>query len=186
MNRIVSFLSSAVLDEGREMIEIDEQTYRLTALGTESELTFTLNRDKANERDDLELLGIDHPIIQDQFDRWRNVSPSLLGLSVQGTDGDSCFLCLWNVETSSSKGDRQTIVQTIAVSTDGKRMPILERNVRIYLDRPTRNSRLSDQQRLELFTSMIEPALQRELKHKAAVDADVSFNADLIGFIEIV
>jgi superfamily II DNA or RNA helicase len=186
MNRIVSFLSSAVWDDGRKLTKMNEQTYRLTASIGSRETTFTLDRETANEREDVELLGIDHPIIQEQLSRWRNVSPSLLGASVQGADGLSGFLCFWNVEASNKNGERKTTVQAIAVASDGKRMPMLERNPRAIIDSPSMRSRLSDEQRLSLFASTIEPALQRELRHKAAADSDVSFNADLIGFVEIV
>jgi len=45
--------------------------------------------------------------------------------------------------------------------------------------------KLDSEQRLELFTHMVEPTLQRELKHKGAANGDGSYSAELIGYVEI-
>ena len=38
----------------------------------------------------------------------------------------------------------------------------------------------------ELFEQVVEPTLQRELKHKGAANGDGSYSAELIGYVEIV
>jgi hypothetical protein len=41
------------------------------------------------------------------------------------------------------------------------------------------------EERLKLFRKVVEPTLQRELKHKGAVSPDGSYEAELVGYIEI-
>ena len=41
------------------------------------------------------------------------------------------------------------------------------------------------EERSKLFRKVVEPALQRELKHKGAVSSDGSDAAELVGYIEI-
>ena len=46
--------------------------------------------------------------------------------------------------------------------------------------------KLSPEQRLELFGLVVEPTLQRELKHKGAANGNGSYSVELIGYVEIV
>ncbi len=41
------------------------------------------------------------------------------------------------------------------------------------------------EEQLELFRTVVELTLQRELKHKGAVYSDGSYAAELVGYIEI-
>ncbi len=40
--------------------------------------------------------------------------------------------------------------------------------------------------RADLFVQVVEPTLQRELKHKGAANGDGIYSAELIGYVEIV
>jgi hypothetical protein len=44
---------------------------------------------------------------------------------------------------------------------------------------------LLENERLELFTRLVEPALQRELKHSGTASGEGSYSAELIGYVEI-
>jgi len=89
------------------------------------------------------------------------------------------------VEAAAGNGERRVVVQPIAVRQDGTRIPAVERQCTRYLQAPTTTPRFSLEQRLELFGHVVEPTLQRELKHKGAVNGDGSYAAELIGFVEI-
>jgi hypothetical protein len=45
--------------------------------------------------------------------------------------------------------------------------------------------KFSPEQRIDLFSRVVEPTLQRELKHKGAANGDGSYSAELIGYVEI-
>jgi hypothetical protein len=49
-----------------------------------------------------------------------------------------------------------------------------------------RSATLTLDQRLAIFAEMIEPTLQRELKHKGAASDTGSYSAELIGYVEVV
>ena len=46
-------------------------------------------------------------------------------------------------------------------------------------------AKFTPEQRIEFFTRVVEPTLQRELKHKGAANGDGSYSAELIGYVEI-
>ena len=56
LERLVRFLSAAVADHGQRLVKVDDETYDLVKAGGTYRVRFTLNRDLATERDDLELM----------------------------------------------------------------------------------------------------------------------------------
>jgi hypothetical protein len=186
LDRLVRFLASAVEDQQQKFIKIDDETYDLISVDGARKARFTLNRHVATSRDDWELLGLDHPIVQEALGRWRSLPPEEIGISVSSdlVDGPA-LLSLWMVETSSANGERRVVLQPIAVKEDGTRIPSVERQYESYLKAPAASPSFSPDQRLELFTRTIEPTLQRELRHKGAVNGDGSYSAELIAYVEI-
>ena len=90
------------------------------------------------------------------------------------------------VEASTGNGERRVTVQPIAVRPDGSRVPTVERQCDKYLQAATAMPATSVEKRLEFFTSIVEPTLQRELKHKGAAAGAGSYSAELVGYVEIV
>jgi hypothetical protein len=146
---------------------------------------FTLNRETATSSDNVELMGLDHPLVQEELGRWRIVPPEDLGIAVAADVDDPVLLSFWMVETSGKNGERRVVVQPIAVKQDGTRVPAVERQCERYLQAPTATPRFTPDQRLHLFSQAVEPTLQREIKHKGAANGDGSYSADLIGYVEI-
>jgi len=57
---------------------------------------FTLSRDAATSHDDMELMGLDHAVVQDELARWRAVPPEELGIAVSVTwTSRCCFRSGW-------------------------------------------------------------------------------------------
>ncbi len=186
LDRLVEFMSAAVADRGLRLLKIDDETYDLVTIDGVRGARFTLNRDKATSSDSLDLLGLDHALVHEELGRWRSLPPEDVGLVVQGDVDEPVLLSIWMVETSGKSGDRRVAVQPIAVRQDGTRMPAVERNCERYLRAPAALPMFSAQQRLDMFARVVEPALQRELKHKGATTSDASYSAELIGYIELV
>ncbi len=186
LNRLVQFLGAAVEDRQERLVKIDDDTYDLVTVDGVRRVRFTINRDVATSRDDVELLGLDHPVVQQELGRWRSVPPEEIGISVQGDATAPVLLSFWVIESSTGNRDRRVTLQTIAVKEDGTRVPVVERQGERYLRAPTAKPWLSAQQRLEVFHRVVEPTLQRELKHKGAADGDGSYSAELIGYVEVV
>lgn len=64
-------------------------------------------------------------------------------------------------------------------------MPAVERQSSQYLNAPVSKPFLTADERLGLFANVVEPTLQRELKHKGLATGDGSYSAELIGYVEI-
>lgn len=163
----------------------DNETYDLVTIDGARRARFTLSRDTATSSDSVELMGLDHPLIQEELGRWRSVPPEDVGIAVSGDVDAPVLLSLWMVEASAGNGERRVVVQPIAVKQDGTRVPAVERQAEQYLQAPVTSPKFAPEQRQELFAQVVEPTLQRELKHKGAANGDGSYSAELIGYIEI-
>ncbi|SFR99869.1 DEAD/DEAH box helicase [Sphingomonas jatrophae] len=185
MARLLNFFRSAAADQRLTLKTLDAETYVLDGSDT-SPVRFTTNRDTATSQEGLQLLGIDHPLIQHSLARWSNTAPEEIGLAVASNDTvEPAVLSLWKVATSTASGEKRTILQPIAVSEAGTRMPVIERQHDRFWQAQAAAPRLTAQQRFDLFSSVVEPTLQRELRHKGTVNADGSYSAELIGYVEI-
>jgi hypothetical protein len=130
-------------------------------------------------------MGIDHPLVQEELGRWRTVPPEEIGIAVSGDVEGPVLLSLWMVETSAGNGERRVVVQPIAVNPDGTRFPAVERLCDKYLHALAASPTFQPEQRADLFGRVVEPTLQRELKHKGAANGDGSYSSELIGYVEI-
>ncbi|HUR42190.1 MAG TPA: SNF2-related protein [Verrucomicrobiae bacterium] len=185
LERLVTFLSTALSDKQLRVVKGNDQTYDIVAADGSKRLQFTLDRDTATTRDDLELLGIDHPLVQDELRRWRSLPPEEVGIAVQGDSKESLSLTLWLIETTAGKGERRTLLLPIAVKKDGTRAPQRERHADRAFALLPGSEAFSISERLGLAVHSAEPMLQRELKHKGMALGDGSYSAELIGYVEI-
>ncbi|MGN7832522.1 DEAD/DEAH box helicase [Pseudoxanthomonas sp. 22568] len=185
LDRLVRFLSVAVADRQQKLVKADDTTYDLVDTDGTTRARFTLNREAATNQDALQLLGLDHPLVQDELGRCRSVPPEEIGIAVSGDVNEPVLLSLWMVEASIGKGERRVFVQPIAVKKDGTRVPAVERLCEKYLQAPLAGPAFSPQQRIDLFVRLIEPTLQRELQYKEAANGDGSYSAEVIGYVEI-
>lgn len=186
LDRLVRFFSAAVADRQQKLVKVNEATYDLVTGEGTRRARFTLNREAATNQDELQLMGLDHPLVQEELGRWRNLPPENIGIAVSGEGEGQVLLSLWMVETSGGKGERRVVVQPIAVKRDGVRVPSIERLCERYFQAPSAVPTLRPEQRLDLFTSAVEPTLQRELKHKGSANGNGSYSAELIGYVEII
>lgn len=186
MDRLVQFLSAALTDRNWKLIKVDDLTYDLISAEGTRKKRFTLDRDTATSNDDVDLMGLDHPLLQEELGRWRSLPPEQLGVSLRGAEVGTTLLSFWLVEASVGTGEKRVSIQPIAVKPDGTRVPSVERQASQLIRSAEVAPVLSPDQRLSVFASAVEPTLQRELKHKGSPMGDGSYSAELIGYVEIV
>ena len=186
LERLLNFLATAVEDRQQKLIKAGEETYNIITADGARLAQFTLSRDAATSRDNLDLMGLDHPLIQEELGHWRSLSPEEIGIAVQGDVDRPVVISIWLVETSAANGKRRMAIQPIAVTQDGTRLPAVERQCEQYLLAPTAPPILLPRQRIDLFTTAIEPMLQREIKHKITAGGDDSYLAELVGYVEVI
>ena len=185
MDRIIAFLSRALPDRKQKISKVDEETYDVLTLEDARLVRFTSNRDLATSRDDIELLGLDHPFVQELLGTWRSLPPEELGVAVRDMSGQPAVLTFWLVESSVKSGERRVLVLPLAVNADGKRIATLERSSQSAFENPPAEPEGSVDKRLTFINRYVEPTLQRELQHKGMADGDGSYSAELIGYVEI-
>ncbi|WP_171230680.1 DEAD/DEAH box helicase [Ruegeria sp. HKCCA4008] len=186
LERLIEFLKRALADRNLQLAKVDSETIDLLTEDGAKRIRFTLNRDVATSSDNYDLLGLDHPTVQEELESWRSLSPENLGVALNGNGAGPAVLSMWLVEATNSQGEKRLTIQPIAISLDGTRVPAIERQLEKFLRYSPGSPALSVDQRLELFTQVVEPSLQRELIHKGAASGDGSYSAELIGYVELV
>lgn len=185
LERLVQFLASALQNRNQRLVKVDNQTYDVMAAEDTFICRFTLDRDTATSDEKVELLGLDHPLVQEELGRWRSLPPEELGVALSAPNKGPVLISHWLVETSTRNGEKKIFVQSIAVDANGTRVPATEKQFSKILKLPTANKHMEAEERLSLFNLTVEPTLQREIKHKGAADGDGSYSAELIGYAEL-
>ena len=182
--RLVRFLSAAMSEAGRRVKWLDEHTFSITSPDGDREGPFTIDRDRARERDGLELMGLDHPIMLEALRRWQDLDPELLGVAVVGDEGPA-VASGWLIRTQGKDGKRRAFVQPLAVSVEGKRVRKLEASGTELLTRGAGRPILGVEERVELLHDTLEPMVHRELNHRGLVPANGGYSSILIGWAEV-
>lgn len=185
LERILGFLRASLESEGRRVELQPDGTFVVKGQSGEALHRFTLDRAAAREQGDLDLLGLDHPLVQAPLRCWQAVPPERIGLAVKGPDGPG-VVSWWLVETKGPSGEHRSLVMPLGVSYDGKRNAQLERIGTALFARTTYlNGAPTPAARASLLHEAIEPMLDRELRHREIVPAGGSYTAKMIGWVEV-
>ncbi len=185
LDRVLEFLRGALEADGRRIESREDGTYAVKGANDELVCRLTLNRDAARERSDLELLGLDHPLVQSALKRWQAALPERIGVAVAGHE-DPGVLTWWLVETRGPSGEHRACILPLGVSDDGKRSPHLERaGSGLFARAGQLDGGRTSAARKRLLHEKIEPMLERDLQHREIVPAGGSYAAKLIGWVEV-
>ncbi len=185
MGKMIAFLRSALEEDGKQLVEESKTTYAVTVPGNgQPEVRFTTERDVSIQRQDLNLLGLDHPLLVSYMNRYRNLPVNEVGLRVHSQNRRCGILSMWQVTTQGERGETRTSVLPLAVDLEGQRVPAWERTMDDMLQLPGSAAALKSPDRL--LKQEVEPMLQRELIHRGIVAENRGYEARLIGWVEIV
>ncbi len=183
MSRIVRFAQLATEEAGGTWTAKGNGIYEFRGKDGRWSSSFTDNRDQSLEQEHLQLLGLDHPLVLEYLERYRNVPPSELGVRVRSTNQQSGIVATWEVATQGSRGETRNCVISIAIGTDCSRVPSWERTIdQLYQSEPADSS--VNIPRDTLF-EILEAKLQRELVHRKIVSSRGGYDARLIGWLEL-
>ena len=183
-DRIVRFLGAAMSETGRQLKWHDNDSFSITSPEGESEVQFTTDRDRAREQEGIALMGLDHPVMREALDRWRDLDPELLGVAVAGSEGPA-VVSWWLIHTQGKDGRSRGFVQPFATTAEGKRLPKLEVNAIELLERQPGPPCLSLEERRELLHNTLEPMIRRELNHRGHVPDNGGYSSRLIAWAEV-
>jgi hypothetical protein len=137
-------------------------------------------------KENIQLLGLDHPLITAYLRKYRDLPPEEIGIRVRSGDNGKGVLAVWAVEARGDKGQIKRAVVTLAVDENGKRQMAWERHAEMFWqERPdTQNGKHRDE-KLALMRDVLEPMIHRELDHRNLAKGSGGFDARLIGWVEI-
>jgi hypothetical protein len=155
--------------------------------------SFTDDRDQATTVEGLELLGLDHPIVDEALGRARATMPEQLGTAVKTDDGMRGVASWWFVEAATKKGERRSFILPIVLREDRTRVPQAERNSDRFFALTPASISMSLEGRLDMLHESIETTVQRELRHRGiiadegsfTIADEGSFTAELLTWIEL-
>jgi superfamily II DNA or RNA helicase len=185
LGRLREFLNAALAERGQRLVDAGDHLFDLKDAHGVVIVRFTDSRDKAINSDGLNLLGLDHPIVEDALGRARAISPEELGNAVKSEDAGQTFVTWWLIEATTQKGERRSFVLPLALRRDGTRVPQIERNSELLFSLPPTNPSLTADERLGVLHQTIEPTVQRELRHRGVIADEGSFSAELLAWIEM-
>ncbi len=182
--RLVRFLTAAMEESGHRVRVIEKSVYEIE-FADGRKLQFTSDRENGKDRQDLELIGLDHPLVQELLDRYKRVPMEVIGVAVQADHTPDGVVSLWFVESHGKGGERKGNVQAVAVEPAGQRLPHLEHAVEKVFHYAPAEPMLSLDARLAVFKRDLEPMLYRDLQHRGVVAEGMGFSSELIGWIEV-
>ena len=111
-------------------------------------------------------------------------SPAVGFLSLYRKDGEDELVAAITMKGYASMGVDFELFGIFRTDQDADRarVPAVERLCEKFLHVPPATPIFRPEQRSDLFTHVVEPTLQQELKHKGAANGDGSYAAKLIGY----
>lgn len=181
VERIVRFVAAAREDQGERFVKVGDGLYELQGNAAKAR-RLTTERGLAREREEVELLGLDHPLVEEALVRWRAVPPEEVGVSLENDVAG--VVTSWVVHRHGKGGDRRSHLLVLGVAPDGTRSVALERRVEALFGKPPAPPLLDVEQRGRLLASL-ESMLRRELLLRGYVDERTGYSAELIGWMEL-
>jgi len=185
MSEIVRFVRTAVEEDGQHLQEVEGDVLAVTADDNGApDVRFTTEREESLRREDVALMGLDHPLVVSYMNRYRNLPPEELGIRVQSDDGRKVVISVWHVTTQGKRGEIKTTLLPLAVDNEGQRLPAWERNVdRMFQLQPASKNAETTK---HLLADTLEPMILRELTHRGFISEHRGYDAKLIAWVEVV
>ncbi len=184
MGEVVRFLRAALDEDGRRLVE-EGGIFAVAGDGAgRPGVRLTASREQSLATPEVELLGLDHPLVAGYVSRHRATPPEEVGLRI-GAGGDRTgVLSLWHVRTQGERGEVRSTILPLAVDSSGQRVPPWERQIDAMFRRPAASD---PARRLPgLLADVLEPMVQRELLHRGVIGERRGYDAKLIGWLEVV
>jgi hypothetical protein len=128
MGALVRFVTGAASAEADTFTSRGDKLFAWIDGDTKTETLLTTERELSLQKEKVQLLGLDHPVVTAYLRKFRNLPPEHLGVRVQSPDGHSGVLAVWAIEARGDKGQVKRVIVPLAVDTDGKRLLPWERH----------------------------------------------------------
>jgi hypothetical protein len=185
MSALARFLADVARAEGETFASRSEKLFAWINREAQTELLLTTERELSLQKENIQLLGLDHPLITAYLRKYRDLPPEEIGIRVQSGDNGKGVLAVWAVEARGDKGQVKRAIVTLAVDEGGKRQMAWERHPeKLWQGQPAAQNGNHRDAKLALMRDGLEPMLQRELEHRNLAKGSRGFEAKLIGWVE--
>jgi hypothetical protein len=187
MNALVRFISDAANAEGETFAARGDNLFAWIDKNAQTETLLTTQRELSMQKDNVQLLGIDHPLVATYLRTFRELPPEELGLSVKSPDGTEGVFAAWAVEARGDKGQVKHLIVNLGADWDGRRHVAWERQPeKLWRAQVSAQEKKTVNEKLALLRNALEPMLQRELEHRGLDKANRGFEVKLIAWVEAV
>ena len=83
MQQLIDFVKFAAENQEKQLIAHDKNTWHLIGDSGKTEYSFTPERQISLEQDNLDLLGLDHPLVLRYLQQYRDLAPEEIGICVR-------------------------------------------------------------------------------------------------------
>jgi hypothetical protein len=182
---LARFLADVASAEGESLNSRGEKLFTWFNKDSQTETILTTDRELSLQKEGIQLLGLDHPLVAAYLRKFHELPPDEIGVHVNSSDGTGGILAVWAIEARGDKGQMKRLIVPLAVDNEGKRLVAWERQPeRLWREQPASSSSISADQKLGLLRETLEPMLQRELEYRGVAKGNKGFEAKLIGWVE--
>ena len=188
MDEIVEFVQAVATEENQRLNQESENIFTLEI--DQGTIRFTTDRDTSLTQENVELLGLDHPLIVQYMQQFRSLPPGEVGIRVSTAGASNSqinktgVLSIWHVSTEGDRGRTTNAVIPLALDNDNNRIPAWEKQVDAIFALPPATGPSSSYN--TITPTAFEPVLQRDLTHRGILAEKRGYTARLIGWIEVV
>ena len=185
MAALVQFVAGAAQAEGETFTHRGDHVFAWGNKDSQSETLLTTERELSLQKENIQLLGLDHPLVAALLQKFRNLPSEEIGVCVHSPDSTTGILATWLVEARGEKGHLQRALITLAVDSQGKRLVAWERQPeKLWQAPPISQNSGQSEKKLALLRESLEPMLQREIAYRGLATESRGFEAKLIGWVE--
>jgi hypothetical protein len=186
MLRLVNFIARSARAFGWEFRQEIGNRWILAQNG-EPPMKFTTERNDALQDENLQLIGLEHPIVTKLMRQYSSAeadSRSLAG-KIQGIAGEG-VLTFWKISTHGKDGQASNHIVKIGMNPDGDRAPWLERLDDKLLAIQTSLTPIDQWKALASSKKMrLQELLHRELNYSGIISEGIAYSATPLAIIGI-
>ena len=179
MQRLVDFVSRTARLLQWDFRKEDASRWTLMRDG-KPPLQFTSDRDRALQDENLQLLGLEHPIIDGLMRQYSALDPGIRAVTgrVRGLAGGG-LLTIWKVDAQGKDGQSTHHVVRIGMNKNGDRAPWLERlGDKVMAMESSTSVAMKDWQQLARDNKQrLQELLHRELNYSGIINEESSYSA---------
>jgi hypothetical protein len=110
MSALVRFVADAASAEDETFTSRGDKLFAWIDKDTRAEALLTTERELSLQKENVQLLGLDHPLVAAYLRKFRELPPEELGLCVRSPDGTAGVLAAWAVEARGDKGQVKRMI----------------------------------------------------------------------------